>query len=76
MRAEEVIVEVLRQKRALMESGSTPKEVALSPGLYTLVEKYRLALGVVEGPVPDYLQKGSLFGLDICIDDSSRISVR
>lgn len=76
MRAEEVIAEVLRQKRALMESGSTPKEVALSPGLYTLVEKYRLTLGVVEGPVPDYLQKGSLFGLDICIDNSSRISVR
>lgn len=64
-RAEEIIAETYRQIRESREDGHIPGRVVMSPELWNSVIEYQRALGVIAGPVPDYLSENSLFGLEI-----------
>ncbi len=64
-RAEEIIAEVYRLVREAREQGIKPVKVVMTPSLWTSVEEYRRSLGIIAGPVPDYLSEDGLFGLEI-----------
>lgn len=68
-RAEEIIVEALRQKNEAVSQGRTPTGVVLSRRNYELVQRYHAGLGEVQGAVEDYIGKYSLFGMPIYIDN-------
>ena len=76
IRPEEVILEIYRQKRQCIEAGVRPNRVILSMKQHRLLRWYHELLGNIDGPVPDYLQEDSIFGLEICIDNESDIEVR
>ena len=75
MRAEEIIAEIYRQKREFLENGRRPNKVALSMEMCRILSRYRETLGVMQGPVPDYLLDETVFGLTICVDTVSEIKV-
>ena len=75
MRAEEIIAEIYRQKRELLDKGIKPDKVVFSMDIYRILKRYRELLGVIEGPVPDYLQQETVFGLTVCIDSDTDIKV-
>jgi hypothetical protein len=69
-RAEEIIVEALRQKNEALSRGRTPTGVVLSRANYALIQRYHAGLGEVQGAVDDYIGKYSLFGMPIYIDNN------
>ena len=75
IRPEEIILEIYRQKKRCLEAGKKPEKVVLSMNHHRLIQWYHELLGSVDGPVPDYLQEDTIFGLEICIDNSSEIMV-
>lgn len=68
-RAEEIIVEALRQKNEALSRGRTPTGVVLSRTNYDLIQHYHARLGEVQGSVEDYIGQYSLFGMPIYIDN-------
>ncbi|MDF1566899.1 MAG: hypothetical protein P1P77_02645 [Spirochaetaceae bacterium] len=74
-RPEEVIAEVYRQVKAVRETGREPERIVMSRLEWSMVEDYRRQLGVIQGPVPDYLSEDSLFGLEIWYGDGPGIIV-
>lgn len=67
-RAEEVIVEVYRQRRAIVDRGGAPAFVILSPAHYRLVQEYHARLGDAPEGRPDYIGRYRLFDLEIRIE--------
>jgi hypothetical protein len=67
-RAEELIVEIYRQIRA-MSAGSQPKRVVLNRTHYDILQAYRARLGELPDERPDYLERYAIFGLELAIDD-------
>jgi len=76
IRPEEIILEIYRQKKQCIDAGKKPEKVILSMKMHRLIRWYHEILGSIEGPVPDYIQEESIFGLQICIDNDSEISVQ
>ena len=76
IRPEEIILEIYRQKKRCIEDGLKPEKVVLPMKMHRLIQWYHEILGNIEGPVPDYIQEESIFGLQICIDNDSEISVQ
>jgi hypothetical protein len=74
-RPEEVIAEVYRQVKAVRDTGHEPERIVMSRLEWSMVEDYRRKLGVIQGPVPDYLSEDSLFGLEIWYGDGPGIIV-
>jgi len=74
-RAEELIVEVYRQLLEARSRGVKPRKVVMSPACWASIEGYRRSLGVLNAPLPDYLSKDGLFGLEIWYGDKSGIRV-
>ena len=75
IRPEEIILEIYRQKQQCLEAGIKPVKVVLPIKLHRLIQRYHELLGNIDGPMPDYLQEDSIFGLEICIDNDSKIVV-
>lgn len=74
-RAEEIIAETYRQILDLKEEGNIPARVVMSRELWDSVIEYQRSLGVIAGPVPDYLSENSLFGLEIWYGSNPDIRV-
>jgi tetratricopeptide (TPR) repeat protein len=74
-RAEELIAEVYRQLSQMRNRGEVPEKVILKAELWNVIQDYRRSLGVVTGPVPDYLTEDGLFGLEIWYGDQPGIRV-
>lgn len=74
-RAEEIIAETYRQIRVSREEGNIPARVVMSHELWDSVVEYQRGLGVIAGPVPDYLSENSLFGLEIWYGSNPGIRV-
>lgn len=74
-RAEELIAEVYRQIIRHRENGRQPTKILMSPAKWEIINRYRLSLGSLSGPLPDYLAENTLFGLEIWYDDGEKIQV-
>ncbi len=74
-RAEEIIAEVYRQLSAARERGMKPDRVIMLSSSWTFIKEYRRSLGIVDGPMPDYLSDDSLFGLEIWYGNEPEIRV-
>ena len=74
-RAEELIAEVYRQIRESRERGAKPERIVMERRLWLAIDDYRRSLGVITGPVPDYLSDDGLFGLEIWYGDAPGIRV-
>ncbi|MFW5683713.1 MAG: hypothetical protein ACOC1I_02575 [Spirochaetota bacterium] len=67
-RAEELIVEVYRQRAVLVEQGEEPSRVVMSKDHYRAIQEYRARLGEVADGHADYMDRYRLFDLEICIE--------
>lgn len=75
MRAEEIILDVYKEKLECSRKGNQPRQVVMNMEQYRTVQNYHRQLGTLEGNMPDYISTDSLFGLDILIDNREEISV-
>ncbi|HKJ86529.1 MAG TPA: hypothetical protein VKA06_10660 [Spirochaetia bacterium] len=74
-RAEELILDVYRQRSEALTAGRPVSRVIMSRRHYELIQSYRARLGeMAEGGV-DYLDRYRLFDLDICVEREAEISV-
>ena len=69
MRAEELIVEIYRQRSELVEEGQKPVRVVISAEHYKLVQAYRGQLGELASREVDYLDPYRIFDLEICVEE-------
>jgi hypothetical protein len=74
-RAEEIIAETYKQVLEAREKGQTPDRVVMNRELWLRIVDYRRSLGVIAGPVPDYLSEDGLFGLEIWYGNGPGIRV-
>lgn len=71
-RAEELLVEIYRQKRAAIEEGRTPQRVILNRRQYDVIQAYHARLGEIPEGQSDYIGRYELFDLEICIERVER----
>ena len=71
-RAEELLVEIYRQKRAAIEEGRTPQRVVLNRTQYDVIQAYHARLGEIPEGQSDYIGRYELFDLEICIEGVER----
>ena len=69
MRAEELIVEIYRQRSELVKEGLKPVRVVLSSDHYKLIQSYRGQLGELASREIDYLDPYRIFDLEICVEE-------
>ena len=74
--APELLAEILRQKRAVLESGKQPQRVVLSMRNYRLIQAYHATLGEAPESMPDYVTRYTIFELPVYIDDADNCSVQ
>lgn len=74
-RAEELIVEIWRQRSVLTQTGRRPARVVLSPENHRIIQAYRARLGTLDNEQLDYLGTHDLFGLEIFVDPEVAVSV-
>ena len=75
VRAEELIAETYKQILAIQESGGRPERLIMNSSLWKIIEDYRRSLGVIHGPILDYLSEDRLFGLEIWYAETPGIRV-
>lgn len=75
MKAEEIIAEVWRQRSEMIEAGKQPERIILSSGDYRRVQEYHVRLGELPKPDMDYIQKDSLFGIPVFIEEVEAVTV-
>ncbi|MFP4563520.1 MAG: hypothetical protein ACLFRY_09440 [Spirochaetia bacterium] len=75
MKAEEIIAEVWRQKSEMIKKGRQPGRVILSAADYRKIQEYHARLGELPKPDMDYIQKDSLFGTPIFIEEVETVTV-
>ncbi len=76
MRAEELIVEIYRQRSELVEGGQKPVRVVLSVEHYKVLQAYRGQLGEPVSREIDYLDPYRIFDLEICVEEIEIPSVQ
>ena len=69
MRAEELIVEIYRQRSELAGQGKRPGRVVMSASHYKLLQAYRARLGELTSQNSDYLETYEVFDLEICVEE-------
>ena len=69
MRAEELIVEIYRQRSELVNEGLKPVRVVISADHYKLIQAYRGQLGELASREVDYLDPYRIFDLEICVEE-------
>lgn len=69
MRAEEIIMEVYKQKLERQKAGLRCQNVVMNMDHYRCIQEYHRNLGSLQGDLPDYINQDSLFGLEILIDN-------
>ena len=69
MRAEELIVEIYRQRAELVREGRAPAKAVMSGDHYKLIQAYRGRLGELSSREVDYLDPYRIFDLEICVED-------
>jgi len=74
-RAEEIIAEAYRQLREARDRGRQPRRIVMNRSRWNRIQEYRSGLGVIQGPVPDYLSDEGLFGLEVWYADGPDIRV-
>lgn len=67
-RAEELIVEIYRQIKAMPDE-SQPTRVVINRTDYDRLQSYRARLGELPDDRPDYLERYTIFGLELAIDE-------
>lgn len=75
MDAQEIIVTVWKRKSEMLEEGKKPERLILSSDNYRKLRAYKIQLGELPHPEQDYLQKDSLFGIPVFIDNHCPLSV-
>ncbi len=75
MEAQEIIVTVWKRKTEMLETGKQPERLVLSSENYKKLQDYKFQLGELPNPEQDYLQKDSLFGIPVFIDNRSPLSL-
>ncbi|TVQ23342.1 MAG: hypothetical protein EA382_10175 [Spirochaetaceae bacterium] len=68
-RAEAIIADIYAQTRAARDAGLQVSRVVMSAEHYRLLQEYRSRLGDLADPAMEYLDRYSVFSLDIEIDD-------
>ena len=76
MRAEEIIVEIYRQKNELTGKGTVPTKVIMTKEQYDTLKRYKARLGELPDNAMDYITEDSLFGLPIFLDNVDQCIVR
>ncbi len=77
MRAEELVVEIYRQKRALQARSIKALDVVLSMEAWRHIQAWHRARGPLEkAPSRDYIHDNSIFGLEVFIDNVPEPLVR
>jgi hypothetical protein len=69
-RAEEIIAETYRLIREKKSEGNIPDRVIMPFEYWKIIQTYRKSIGIIEGPVPDYLSENEIFGLEVWYGDS------
>lgn len=67
--AEELIVEIYRQRSLLVEAGRRPTRVIMSAGHYEQIRNYHRGLGAIAPGRVDYLDRYRVFDLEICVEE-------
>jgi len=75
IRPEEIIVEIYRQKTALLREGKTPARVILSRAYYDMLQDYHAKLGELEDSDNDYITKYAIFGIPVYLDNACGYAV-
>lgn len=75
MEAQEIIVEVWKKKSEMLQTGKRPSRLVLSQTNYRKLLNYKSMLGELPKPELDYLQKESLFGIPVYIDNEQALLV-
>lgn len=73
--AEQILILVLQAKKQLLEKHKKPTKVIMHSKYYKKLKMYRATLGDYPEGMEDYLTEDTMFGLDICIDNSYGIQV-
>lgn len=71
-RAEELILEVYRQRREIEEQGRAASRVVMSLAHYRTIQRFHAHLGEVPDGAVDYIDRYRLFDLEICVEDVER----
>ncbi|MFW5741885.1 MAG: hypothetical protein ACOCW3_01070 [Spirochaetota bacterium] len=72
MRAEELILDVYRQRREIEEHGREATRVVMNPSHYRAIQRFHAHLGDVPEGAVDYIDRYRLFDLEICIERVER----
>ncbi len=75
IRPEELIVEIYRQKTERAEAGLSGTQVIMSMGTWKKIRSYHCSLGILRGSLPDYINRDTIFGLEVMIDDREGVKV-
>ena len=71
-RAEELILEVYRQRQEASEQGREATRVVMSLSHYRAIQRFHAHLGEVPEGAVDYIDRYRLFDLEICIERVER----
>jgi len=69
VRAEELIIDIYRQRSELAGQGVKPGRVVMSAAHYRIIQTYRTQLGSLGNQESDYLDAYRIFDLEICVED-------
>lgn len=75
IRAEELIVNIYRDKLKFQEKGLNPTRVIMPMEYYRKIRKYHAGLGELAGPYGDYITEDEIFGLSVFIDNVDEATV-
>lgn len=71
-RAEELILEIYRQRREFGDQGREATRVVMSASHYRTIQRFHARLGEVPEGSVDYIDRYRLFDLEICIERVER----
>lgn len=75
LKAEEILILILKAKKSLLKKHKKPSRVIMHTKYFKKLKLYRATLGDYPEGMEDYLTDDTIFGLDICIDNSYGIQV-
>ena len=75
IKAEEILILVLKAKKEMLSKHKKPKQVIMHSKYYKKLKMYRATLGDYPEGMDDYLTYDTIFGLEICLDNNYGIQV-